>query len=161
MRTSKYTLIVCWIITILSVCGMIILHEEVDIRIHEIVTKTKWIYDNDERLFYQGLWSNIFTGAIVSLLTTYVAYFRAKNEVESGLHISEDLLVNQYLSLASSKYLVNLENTQHNHAAIARFAESISNASTRFDEMMRYSVDYCPFFETKKTKALNETKSIY
>ena len=139
MRTHKQTLVVCWIITIISLAGLFVLHKEVDIWLQEAITNTKWTYDYSERDFYQGIWSNIFTGAIVSVFTTYVAYQRAKHEVESGLQISEDLLVHQFLSLASMKYMVDLEQPENNHAAIARFTDVISNASTRFDEMMRFS----------------------
>ena len=160
MKTSKQTLIVCWFITLISFVGLFILHEEFDIWLKSAISRTKWTYDYSEREFYQGIWSNIFTGAIVSVFTTYVAYGRAKHEVEAGLKICEDLLVNQFLTLASSKYLVNIGDSEKNHAAIARFTEAISNASNRFDEMMRYSVDYCPFIETKKVKALMEAKNI-
>ena len=68
MRAAKQTLILCWIITIISLLGIVILHAEIDIGLQEQIIKTEWTYDYDERDFYQSIWSNIFTGAIVSLL---------------------------------------------------------------------------------------------
>ena len=159
MKTNKQTLIVCAIITIVSFLALFILHMELDVWFWQIITKTEITCDVDERNFYQGIWSNIFTGAIVSVLTTYVVYQRSKHDVEFGLQASEDMLLMHFSSLASTMYMVNLKNPQNNHAAIARFADAIANCEVQYDRMIQCSNDYSPFFKTKKAKTLMKTKS--
>ena len=159
MKTNKQTLIVCAIITIVSFLALFILHAELDVWLWEIITKTEITCDYEERNFYQGIWSNIFTGAIVSVLTTYVVYQRSKHDVEFGLQASEDMLLMHFSSLASTMYMVNLKNPQNNHAAIARFADAIANCEVQYDRMIQCSNDYSPFFKTKKAKTLMKTKS--
>ena len=159
MKTNKQTLVVCVIITIVSFLALFILHTELDVWVWQIITKTEITCDVDERNFYQGIWSNIFTGAIVSVLTTYVVYQRSKHDVEFGLQASEDMLLMHFSSLASTMYMVNLKNPQNNHAAIARFADAIANCEVQYDRMIQCSNDYSPFFKTKKAKTLMKTKS--
>jgi len=159
MKTNKQTLVVCVIITIVSFLALFILHMELDVWFWQIITKTEITCDVDERNFYQGIWSNIFTGAIVSVLTTYVVYQRSKHDVEFGLQASEDMLLMHFSSLASTMYMVNLKNPQNNHAAIARFADAIANCEVQYDRMIQCSNDYSPFFKTKKAKTLMKTKS--
>ena len=159
MKTNKQTLVVCVIITIVSFLALFILHTELDVWLWQIITKTEITCDVDERNFYQGIWSNIFTGAIVSVLTTYVVYQRSKHDVEFGLQASEDMLLMHFSSLASTMYMVNLKNPQNNHAAIARFADAIANCEVQYDRMIQCSNDYSPFFKTKKAKTLMKTKS--
>lgn len=160
MRINRQTLVVCWVITIISFTGLLILHKDIDILLQEAITKTKWIYDCDERDFYQGIWSNIFTGAVVSVMTTCVAYRRAKHDVEFGLQSSEEMLVMHFSSLASTMYMVNLRHPQNNHAAIVRFADTISRCNAHYDRMIQFSNDYCPFVKTKKAKTLINAKSL-
>lgn len=159
MRTNKQTLIVCIVITIISFLALFMLYAEVDIWFQEMITKTKWTYDYNKREFYQGIWSNIFTGTIVSVFMTYVAYNRSKHEVETGLQTSEDVLLMYFSSLASSMYKVDLKHPENNHAAIARFTDRIASCTTQYDKMIQCANDYCPFIKTKKTKTLMETKS--
>lgn len=159
MKTNKQTLVVCVIITIVSFLALFILHMELDVWFWQIITKTEITCDVDERNFYQGIWSNIFTGAIVSVLTTYVVYQRSKHDVEFGLQASEDMLLMHFSSLASTMYMVNLKNPQNNHASIARFADAIANCEVQYDRMIQCSNDYSPFFKTKKAKTLMKTKS--
>lgn len=160
MKINKQTLIVCWIITAISFAGLLILQKDIDIWFQELITKTKWVYDYGERAFYQGIWSNIFTGAIVSVMTTYVAYRRAKHDVEFGLQSSEDMLLMHFSSLASPMYMVDLKHPQNNHAAIVRFADTISRCNTQYGKMIQFSNDYCPFVKTKKVKTMMKTKSL-
>lgn len=160
MKTNKQTLIVCAIITIVSFLALFILHARLDVWLWQIITKTEITCDIDERNFYQGIWSNIFTGAIVSVLTTYVAYQRSKHDVEFGLQSSESMLLTDFSLLASTMYMVNLKHPQNNHAAIARFADTIANCKTQYDRMIQHSNDYSPFIKTNKAKTLTETKSI-
>ena len=160
MKTNKQTLIVCAIITIVSFLALFILHAELDVWLWQIITKTEITCDIDERNFYQGIWSNIFTGAIVSVLTTYVAYRRSKHDVEFGLQSSESMLLTDFSLLASKMYMVNLKHPQNNHAAIARFADTIANCKIQYNRMIQHSNDYSPFFKTNKAKTLTKTKSI-
>lgn len=160
MKISKQTLIVCWIITAISFAGLLILHRDIDIWFQETITKSKWVYDYGEREFYQGIWSNIFTGAIVSVMTTFVAYSRAKHNVEFGLQSSEDMLLIYFSSLASPMYMVDFKHPQNNHAAIVRFADTISRCNAQYDKMIQFSNDYCPFVKTKKARTMMETKSL-
>lgn len=159
MKTNKQTLIVCSIITIVSFLALFILHAELDVWLWQTITRAEITCDYEERNFYQGIWSNIFTGAIVSVLTTYVVYQRSKHDVEFGLQASEDMLLMHFSSLASTMYMVNLKNPQNNHAAIARFADAIANCEVQYDRMIQCSNDYSPFFKTKKAKTLMKTKS--
>lgn len=158
MRAAKQTLIVCWIITIVSLLGIVILHAEIDIWFQEQITKTKWTYDYSERDFYQSIWSNIFTGAIVSVFTTYVSYIRAKNDVVFNLSMSEQMLTLKFGLLASPMYSINLKNPQNNHAAICRFTNQIAETHAQYDRMVEANNDYSPFFKTKRAKALMDGK---
>lgn len=159
MKTNKQILIVCGIIALVSFAGIWVLHEGIDIRLQEVITNTKWIYDSDERAFYQGLWSNVFTGAIISVFTTCVTYNRAKHDTEFGLQSSEEMLLMHFSSLASPMYMVNLKHPKNDHAAIVRFADTISNSKAQYDRMIQFSNDYCPFIKTKKAKTLMEAKN--
>ncbi len=161
MKASKQTLIVCWIITIVSLLGVVVLHNEIDIWIQEQITKTEWVYDYDIRDFYKNIYSNIFTGAIVSLLLTYVSYGQAKNNLEFQLKVNEQIMVLHFNSIASSMYSINLTHKlfeQNNCSAIARFKENIADIKVRYDRMIEASNDYCPFFMNKKSRNLTKGK---
>ena len=160
MRASKYTLIVCWIITIVSFCAIVLLHKEIDIHMEEAITQTKWVYDFDERDFYQSIWSNVFTGAIVSVITTYVSYFLQKRDVEFNLKMSEIMLTIKLGLLASKMYAVDLDKPDNNHAAIARFANQIAETHDQYSRMVIASNDYSPFFKTKKARTLLNGKTL-
>lgn len=154
MKVSKYTLIVCWIITIFSFAAIVILHAKTDIKIQEIITQTKWSYDFEERDFYQSIWSNIFTGAIVSVITTYVSYFHQKHNVEFELKMSEIMLSIKFGLLDSSMYAIDLKDRQNNHVAIARFINQITEIHNQYDRMIVANNDYSPFLRNQKAKTL-------
>lgn len=162
MRAAKQTLILCWIITIISLLGIVILHAEIDIGLQEQITKNEWTYDYDERDFYQSIWSNIFTGAIVSLLMTYVSYGRAKHDLEFQLKASEQTMAMLFNNMTLKLYYdVNLSHPlfeDNNRAAIRRFESDISIIKSRYDKMVEASNDYSPFFLNKKSRNLMHGK---
>lgn len=125
MKTNKQILIACEIIAFISITNMFLLHNEMDIRLQEVITKVRWIYDYDERTFYQGIWSSIFTGAIISLITTFVTYRKMKHDVEFGLQSSEEMLLIYFSSLATPMYVVNLghlpSNDKRRHRVFIHF----------------------------------------
>lgn len=157
MKASKQTLIVCWIITIISLLGIVILHTEIDIIIQEQITKTTWFYNDDTRTFYQGIWSNVFTGAIVSVFMTYVSYKQAKHDLEFQLNANEQIMILHFTSIASNMYSINLTNTlfkESNYAAIRRFEKTIEDIGLRYERMIEAANDYSPFFINEKTRNL-------
>lgn len=154
MRASKYTLVVSWLMVTISVGAIMIIQKEIDIRIQEAITQTKWIYDFESRAFFKSIWGNVFTGAIVALATTYVAYFREKHDIEFELKMSEIMLTLKFGLLASPMYSIDLKNPQNNHAAIARFANQIVETREQYNRMVIAHNEYCPFFKTKKVKVL-------
>jgi len=158
MRVSKNSLIVCWIITVVSFGAIVILHEHLDIQIQKVITQTNWVYDFDERDFYQSIWSNVFTGAIVSLMITYVSYFHEKHKIEFELISSETMLTLKFGLLASSMYAIDLEHQQNNHAAIARFVNQITETREQYNRMIQANNDYTPFLKSKKCKTLKDGK---
>ena len=162
MKAAKQTLIVCWIITIISLFVIVILHAEIDIWMQEQITKAEWTYDYDERDFYQSIWSNIFTGAIVSVFTTYVTYGRAKHDLEFQLKSSEQTMVMYFNTMTIKLYHeVNLSHPSfkdNNYAAIRRFESDIAAIKLRYDKMIEASNDYSPFFMNKKSRNLTNAK---
>lgn len=158
MKAAKHTLIVCWIITVVSLGAMVVIHTGIDIRIQEIITKTTYCYNLEEREFYQSIFSNIFTGSVVSVFTTYVSYFHQKNDVEFKFKMSELLLALKFGLLASPMYAVDLNDSQNNHAAIARFSNEIAETHEQYNRMIEANNDYSPFFKTKKVKTLQNGK---
>ena len=162
MKAAKQTLILCWIITIVSLLVIVILHAEFDIWMQEQITKTECTYDYDERDFYQSIWSNIFTGAIVSVFTTYVSYGRAKHDLEFQLKSSEQTMVMYFNTMTIKLYHeVNLSHPSfknNNYAAIRRFESDISEIKLRYDRMIEASNDYSPFFMNKKSRNLTNAK---
>ena len=158
MKAAKETLIVCWLITILSFIGLVGIHAEIDIQLQEIITNETLEYDYDERDFYQGIWSNIFTGAIVSVLTTYITYGRAKHERTFELASSEQMLALYFTSITSFSYKMGKIGSRNNHDAILRFRSTIEKMEKEYDRMIQAANDYSPFFKTKRVKVLTEGK---
>ena len=158
MKTAKQALVACWIIIIVSFIGIVIVRTGIDIRLQEQITKTQWIYDNKTREFYQGIWSNIFTGAIVAVATAHITYLRTKHDVEFRLKMSEQMLTISFSLLSSNMYVLNLAYPQNNHIAIARFSHAITETHSRYDRMIEAANDYCPFFKTKKARIFVEAK---
>lgn len=158
MKVAKQTLIVFWIITLISLAGLAYLHSEIHVSVAEMITQKDLVCVEDECDFYQGMWSNIFTGAIVSVMTTYVAYARAKHDVEFNLKMSEQMLTIDFGLLSSSMYSLNLKHPQNNHAAVCRFSNQISEIHKQYDRMIAAQNDYSPFFKTKKVKTFMDAK---
>ena len=158
MKTNKKTLILCWIITVVSLLALVYLHSGFHVYVEELFTNKDLVCAKEECNFYQGMWSNIFTGGIVSVMTTYVAYIQSKHDVEFRLKMSEQMLTVNFSLLSSSMYSLNLKYPQNNHAAIARFSHSITETHSRYDRMIEASNDYCPFFKTKRVKTFMDAK---
>ena len=164
MRAAKQTLVVCWIITMISLLCIIVLHAEIDILVQEKVIKTELEYDYNERNFYQGIWSNIFTGAIVSLFTTYVSYNRAKHDLVFQLKANEQIIAMLFNNMTTRLYYdVNLSSPlfkANNYTAIRRFESDIASIKLHYDRMIEAANDYSPFFKTKKSKNLTNGKQL-
>ena len=162
MKAAKHTLIVCWIIVIVSFLGIIYLHSGLHVYVDELIIGKELVCNKEECSFYQGLFSNIFTGSIVSLLMTYVSYRRAKHTLEFQLKASEQTMVMLFNNMTLKLYYdVNLSHPlfeDNNRAAIRRFESDISIIKSRYDKMIEASNDYSPFFLNKKSKNLMHGK---
>lgn len=123
-----------------------------------MITKTTCSYALDKREFYQSIFSNIFTGSIVSVFITYVSYFCQKNDIEFKFKMSEMMLSLKLGLLASAMYTVDLKDSQNNHAAIARFSNEIAETHEQYNRMIEANNDFSPFFKTKKVKTLQNGK---
>lgn len=154
MKAAKQTLIICWIITIISFVGIVVLHQNFDIWMYEQITKKVQTYDDSERAFYQGIWSNIFTGAIVSVFTTYVTYRHAKHALEFQLTSNESIMAMYFDSLGNGTYLINQIGSDKNQWEIYSYKKAIETIKLCDAQLIEATNDYCPFFMTKKSKFL-------
>lgn len=146
----------CWLMVVVSFAAVWVLHCEVDIAIQELATKTVWTYDYDVRNFYIGLWGNVLTGAIVSLITSYVSYNRAKHQIEFTLLMSEEGMCRGFQSITCGLYTAN--RTQI-HTNVCRFKHDYSELDNYYQEMIAAHNDYSPFIKkSKKAAALFEGK---
>lgn len=154
MRAAKEMLVVCWIITIISFIGLFGLYTELDIYFQEKIDGKSLEYDYDERAFFQGLWSNVFTGAVVSVLTTYVSYNRSKQDLEFEIISNSKITLVCCKTLSSGLYQIDSQNTGFNSWPIFMYKEDIERIASCSDKIIDALKEYCPFFRTRKVKKL-------
>ena len=154
MRAAREMLIVCWIITIISFIGLFGLYTELDIHLQEKIDGKSLEYDYDEREFFQGLWGNVFTGAIVSVLTTYVSYNRSKRDLEFEIISNSKITLVCCKTLSSGLYQIDSQNTELNSWPIFMYKDDIEQIEACSDKIIDALKEYCPFFRTKKVKKL-------
>lgn len=155
MKASKYMVYVCWGMIAISFVVVWLLRCEIDIHIQEQITKTAWAYDCEIRDFYTGIWGNILTGAIVSLITSYVSYGQAKHQIEFSLLSNEKLMCMYYKSILCGLYT---KSTMNIHNNVCRFRKDFSKLGNCYNAMIVAHNDYSPFIKTKKVKTLFSAK---
>lgn len=123
----------------------------IDILVQEYFTKTTWTYDYELRNFYMGIWESIFAGSIVSLATSYIAYGRAKHQVEFSLRMSEQGMCRYLNSIVCGVYTADTMNT---HKNICRFKNDYAKLQGYYAEMISAHNDYSPFIKSRKVTTL-------
>jgi len=151
IKASKYTVNVCWLLILISLLVVWILQCEIDIYIQTKITQSIWTYDYSVRDFYSGFWGNVLTGAIVSLITSYVLYGRAKHQNEFILLMNEQSMCMEFNSILCGLYTVDKINVHNN---VCRFKYNYSKLDDYYASMIAASNDYSPFVRTKKAKTL-------
>lgn len=154
MRAAREMLVVCWIITIISFIGLFGLYTELDIHLQEKIDGKSLEYDYDEREFFQGLWGNVFTGAIVSVLTTYVSYKRSKHDLEFEIITNSKITLVCCQTLSSGLYQIDSQNSEFNSWPIFMYKEDIEQIAACSDKITEALRAYCPFIKSRKVKKL-------